>query len=53
MGDRQPSGAGWDGGEEKEGVRSAEKKRRKDGMTIEIGCQDSGNSGRGLRFRVN
>ena len=26
VGDRQPSGAGWDGGEEKEGgVRSAEK----------------------------
>jgi len=32
-------------------VQAVEK--RKDGTTIEIGCQDSGNSGRGLGFRVN
>ena len=32
-------------------VRAAEK--RKDGTTIEIGCQDNGNSEKGLGFRVN
>ena len=44
MSDRPPGGAEWDGDNEKEKRDGyGQRKRRKDGTTIEIGCRDSEN----------
>ena len=54
MGDRQPSGAGWDGGMEKEGgVRSAEKGEEKMERQLKSGVGTAKIPGRELGFRVN
>ena len=51
VGDKQPSGTGWNGGEEKERKRGTVdgKRRRKDGMTNEIRCWDGGSFWGGTR----
>ena len=54
VGDRQLSGTGWDGGEEKEGgVRSAEKGEEKMERQLKSGVGTAKISGKELGFRVN
>ena len=49
MGDRPSSGAGWDGGGEKERERGTVGGKRKDGTMNEIGCWDSEGFWEGIR----
>jgi hypothetical protein len=54
VGDRQPSGVGWDGGEEKEGgVRSAEKRKEKMERRLKSDVGTAKTSGKEIGFRVN